>query len=229
MVYFFIFYLGAITGSFLLCIGEDWADGKIDLWRRSACPTCQTTLSILDLFPIFSQLALKNRCRYCKSPIGFKNLAYEVIVGFVFLLIAYINEETVYIIVETLLACILILMSIIDLKARWAPDSLQLITLVLILTLSYLDSSSWPSKFNIIFSLMFILFGILAQDYIGGADVKLIASLSLIIAPANLGLFLFIASLLGIAHYFVFAKKNNGSIPFVPMIATSFLLIRFYY
>lgn len=44
---------------------------------RSMCPNCRHRLSILDLIPVISWIALRGRCRYCRKPINF--LQYPLI------------------------------------------------------------------------------------------------------------------------------------------------------
>jgi leader peptidase (prepilin peptidase)/N-methyltransferase len=53
---------------------------------RSFCPKCSTSLKAPDLIPVFSQLFLKNRCRYCKEKISLRYPAVELITGLLWLL-----------------------------------------------------------------------------------------------------------------------------------------------
>jgi len=54
--------------------------------RRSFCPACRTKLAARDLIPVFSQLSLKNRCRYCHGKIAIRYPLIELFTGFLFLL-----------------------------------------------------------------------------------------------------------------------------------------------
>ena len=78
------FMFGAIFASFITCTawrvvrGEDWMLG------HSHCDTCGHELSTADLFPIFSYLALKGKCRYCGSKVPPRDLIFEIILGLVF-------------------------------------------------------------------------------------------------------------------------------------------------
>ena len=78
------FLFGAVFASFITCTawrvvrGEDWMLG------HSHCDTCGHELSTADLFPIFSYLALKGKCRYCGSKVPPRDLIFEIILGFVF-------------------------------------------------------------------------------------------------------------------------------------------------
>jgi leader peptidase (prepilin peptidase) / N-methyltransferase len=68
-VYVFGFVIGAILGSFAKATA-DRSIQDITFGKRSYCKECNTVLSWYDLFPVFSFLFLKGRCRYCGRPIA---------------------------------------------------------------------------------------------------------------------------------------------------------------
>ena len=76
--------LGAIAGSPANAIidrlprRESWFAG------RSHCDKCGHVLGWRDLVPVLSYLSLRGKCRYCRSPIGRRNLFVEILmaVGF---------------------------------------------------------------------------------------------------------------------------------------------------
>ena len=78
------FMFGAIFASFITCTawrvvrGEDWMLG------HSHCDTCGHELSTADLFPIFSYVALKGKCRYCGSKVPPRDLIFEILLGLLF-------------------------------------------------------------------------------------------------------------------------------------------------
>lgn len=78
------FLFGAIFASFITCTawrvvrGEDWMLG------HSHCDTCGHELSTADLFPIFSYIALKGKCRYCGSKVPPRDLIFEILLGLLF-------------------------------------------------------------------------------------------------------------------------------------------------
>lgn len=74
-----VFLLGLMLGSFASALswriprGFSWtADQKDGHAKpvRSQCTHCGHVLGVLDLFPLFSWLMLKGRCRYCGVAIG---------------------------------------------------------------------------------------------------------------------------------------------------------------
>lgn len=76
----FGFITGLILGSFI-----EAAAGRIGcketLWGRSHCPGCKHKLGYCDLFPVFSYLLLKGKCRYCHKKIPLEDLLVELIMG----------------------------------------------------------------------------------------------------------------------------------------------------
>lgn len=68
--YVFLFLFGIIVGSFLnVCIYRIPLKETV-VTERSHCMTCGHTLAWYDLFPLFSWLFLRGKCRYCKAPIS---------------------------------------------------------------------------------------------------------------------------------------------------------------
>jgi len=68
--YTYLFIFGLIFwsfGSVLIFRWRSWK--KWIIWGRSECPSCQHTLTILDLIPFFSYVFLRWKCRHCRSKI----------------------------------------------------------------------------------------------------------------------------------------------------------------
>ena len=69
LFYGFFFILGAIFGSFACC--QAWRIherlNQRSLGARSICLNCHHRLAWYDNLPIFSWLALRGRCRYCRQ------------------------------------------------------------------------------------------------------------------------------------------------------------------
>ncbi len=68
----------AALGSFLNALAHWLVGGPSLLKARSACPLCGATLAVRDLFPIFSYVGLRGRCRRCQGRINPLNLAAEL-------------------------------------------------------------------------------------------------------------------------------------------------------
>ncbi|EKD66818.1 MAG: hypothetical protein ACD_49C00009G0043 [uncultured bacterium (gcode 4)] len=68
--YAYLFIFGLIFwsfGSVLIFRWRSWK--KWIIWGRSECPSCQHTLTTLDLIPFFSYVFLRWKCRHCANKI----------------------------------------------------------------------------------------------------------------------------------------------------------------
>lgn len=81
--YLLVFYFGCIIGSFLNVVALRLPQ-ETSLSGRSRCGVCGHILSWLDLFPLFSYLWLRGRCRYCKKTIASRYFLFELVTGFLF-------------------------------------------------------------------------------------------------------------------------------------------------
>ena len=88
MIYLLLFVLGTLIGSFLnVCIWR-LPRGESVVAPPSHCPTCDTRLSLLDLFPLVSQLVLRGKCRYCGAKFSWRYFGIELLTGILFALVA---------------------------------------------------------------------------------------------------------------------------------------------
>ncbi len=74
------FIIGASLGSFAKALADRSLKDK-SFRGRSYCVKCQHPLNWYDLFPVFSYILLKGKCRYCHKRIGIEYLIIEVLTG----------------------------------------------------------------------------------------------------------------------------------------------------
>ncbi len=128
--------LGLMLGSFATALAYR-AERGIPWWRkgdRSGCPRCGKTLSLKDLIPLFSWLALKGRCRHCGGPVSPLYPATELALMMLCLLyyglygglVAPGGIVPVFLVLPFLWA-----LMIVDLRLKILPDSLVLVVAVL--------------------------------------------------------------------------------------------------
>mgnify|MGYP005775371237 FL=1 len=87
--YIIIFIIGSLFGSFYTLAVYRIPKRQDITHTHSYCPNCNHKLGLLDLFPIFSYIFLRGRCRYCKEKIRPRYLILEILSGTLFLVIAY--------------------------------------------------------------------------------------------------------------------------------------------
>lgn len=96
IIIIYVALFGLIIGSFLnVCIyripaGRNVAKG------HSMCMDCGHNLGVLDLVPVFSWLFLRGKCRYCGSPIASRYAKIEGLTGMVFLSVALLRTNWIF-------------------------------------------------------------------------------------------------------------------------------------
>jgi len=87
-LYAIIFIIGTFFGSFFTLAVYRIPKKEDILIKHSYCPNCDHKLGFFDLFPIFSYLFLKGKCRYCGNKIRPRYLILEILSGVTFLIAA---------------------------------------------------------------------------------------------------------------------------------------------
>jgi len=93
----FIFAWGCCIGSFLNVVIYRLPRDKSIVSPPSACPKCNEHIRFYDNIPLFSWLALRGKCRFCKTPISPRYITIELFVGLLFLGLFLLYFHTGYI------------------------------------------------------------------------------------------------------------------------------------
>lgn len=135
-LYCFIFFFGAILGSFahsyLYRFDENHTNAEVTIfYPRSFCPQCKNQLKSWMIIPIISYFLSFGKCSFCKKDIKFNYLSYEILFGLIAIFI-YITSDAEYIAFINLCFVVLIFLQIsLDLKYLVLSTSLSLIIIVL--------------------------------------------------------------------------------------------------
>lgn len=120
------FIYGIAIGSFLnVVIWRLPRGGSVLTPTWSYCPRCENRLGTLDLFPVFSFLALRRRCRYCRAPISWRYPAIELLTGLLFAAVALRFGGSANTIFFCLFTAALVCVFFIDLEHFIIPDGLN--------------------------------------------------------------------------------------------------------
>ena len=76
--------LGPAVGNYACSVVYRLPIGKTPFERHPFCGHCNADLKPIDLFPIFSWLSTKGKCRYCKGIIPSIYTVIEVLCGLIF-------------------------------------------------------------------------------------------------------------------------------------------------
>lgn len=194
-----IFILGAIVGSFINVISDRYNTGLSFLRGRSFCFSCGSTLTKRDLFPVFSFLFLRGKCRYCDSKIPSLTFWVEICMGLLSLFAAFKSglfdfsivdnfyfiipnfywlSFTSYLILLSIFATIL-LISVYDLRHFIIPDPFLIAFFIFALGYKFFVSSLSQIGFDLIAGVILLLpfltiFIVSKGRWIGFGDVKYI-------------------------------------------------------
>lgn len=227
-----IFVLGTVFGSFLNCLAWRLIHGGTVLKGRSKCPSCEHTLNALDLFPIFSWLFLKGRCRYCKAEISWRYPLTELISGVLFLLGLLRLDISWELLFFLIFESCLFTLTITDLDDYIIPDGC-IITSTVTWLLYALVVRMQPADMFIhllaglvlgasVLGLSLIMDKLLKKETMGGGDIKLLSVCGLVLGPIGALFMLLMACIIGLVFAVITKyRKNNSELqfPFGPSIA----------
>ena len=126
-----------MVGSFLnVCVLRIPA-GQSIVSPRSRCPACQALIKTYDNIPVLSWLVLGARCRNCKAKISALYPAVELLTGFLFLGSFLAFGLTWQGIKWAVFSCLLVVLTITDLRERILPDKVNFTGLGIGLGLSF--------------------------------------------------------------------------------------------
>ncbi len=227
-----IFIFGLILGSFLNCLLWRMYKGESFVSGRSYCPSCRHDLSFWDLFPLFSFLFLKGKCRYCKSKISYQYPLVELAVAVLFLFVYIQVGITMEMFFLWTIMFLFVAIFVYDLKYYIVPDSFILIGIVT--SFLWIIFSSWDISYllsAIGASLFFFLIWFFSKGLaMGFGDVKLAFFLGLLLGYPNIitGVFLgfLFGAVIGTVMMLLQKKQLKSEIPFAPfLIAGSFIAL----
>ncbi len=237
MYIFLFFLLGLILGSFYVNLGIRIGENENICFPSSHCDNCSHKLKFYDLFPVLSYIFLKGKCRYCMKTISPFYPLLELLTGILFSISFIVFAFSLKLILALILSSLLIIVIVTDFKYYLIPDSILLITLILIFVYNYLDKGFISSlkylsygliMFVFIYSIMLIGNYLLKKESLGGGDVKLLGVLGTSFLPLLSFFALTIASFFAlIPAVYVSIKTKEKIIPFGPFIILAFLLILF--
>jgi leader peptidase (prepilin peptidase)/N-methyltransferase len=118
-------FLGAAQARLGAAIDGESTYADTSFWTgRSICPVCRQALTVRDLVPVVSWLALGRRCRHCGAPVPVDYAAIEAGSVAAFLLAFWVGGPWPVVLVHALLGAILIALVVVDLRRQLLPDAL---------------------------------------------------------------------------------------------------------
>jgi leader peptidase (prepilin peptidase)/N-methyltransferase len=242
LVLIFCVVAGLVVGSFLTVVVDRVPRGGSVVAPPSACGACGTRLTVPDLVPVVSWLALRGRCRHCGARIGVEPLVLELATAGLFVLFGLEFGADPVLPAFCILGAALVALVWIDLREFRLPREITYTAFVLgaaALTVAALVDDE-PERIWKAFVGAGIALAIMGLIYLGSrgqmgdGDVRLSPLLGLFLGYLHLGtvpvgLFLgfLIGAVVGVIGMVTGAAGRKTALPFGPFLAAGTALAIF--
>jgi len=123
------FIFGIVFGSFLNVVILRIPKDESIIFGASHCTSCGNKLKAWHNIPLLSWLFLRGKCSYCKVKISIQYPLIELVSGLIFVALAYKFSLSLPIFFIAMSFLMLLALSVIDLKYKMIPDSLNLLAI----------------------------------------------------------------------------------------------------
>lgn len=212
LLYGIIFLYGIVIGSFLnVCILR--IPAKESMIPGSHCISCGHRLRWYDLFPLFSYIFLRGRCRYCGEKISIQYPLVEGINGILYIIIFLVNDFSFLSIIYCLMSSALLVISVVDWRTYEIPLSCNLFLLGLGIIVCLMDFQNFMDHLVGLVAVsapLYLLYLLSGGRAIGGGDVKLMGAAGLILGVKLIVLAFFLGCILGSVIHLLRMKLSGA-------------------
>jgi len=227
IIIFFIF--GIVIGSFLNVVILRIPKKESVVFPASHCPTCKTPLKWWHNIPIFSYIALKGKCAFCKEKISIQYPLIELMSGFIVAIVYYKNGFDIFSVMLMATFLSLLVSSMVDLKYK----AITYIMNVLPVTFAIFSSQDIVSNFTN--ALLFAGGAVFIRDYIsafidkeamGDGDILVFATMGAVLGVKLSLMAIFLGAIFAIfpSIYNRIANKDL-ELPFIPFLSLGLLVV----
>jgi len=124
------FVFGIVFGSFLNVVILRIPKDESIVFGASHCTSCGAKLKPWHNIPLISWIFLRGKCAYCANKISIQYPLIELLSGLIFLALAYKYSLSLPLFFVGMSFLMLLALSVIDLKYKMIPDSLNLLAIV---------------------------------------------------------------------------------------------------
>jgi prepilin signal peptidase PulO-like enzyme (type II secretory pathway) len=232
---YFVIVMSLLLGSFFNVVAIRLLKKESISYPPSHCNFCNHRLGFLDLFPLFSYVLLKGRCRYCKEQISHLYPLGEGMTAIIFFVVYKEIGLTSELIPAILLSTLLILSVLTDIREKLILDVITLPSIVVLVIVRFFIGEE-PFLTYLIgggvgFGLLLLL-AVVSKGGMGGGDIKLYAAIGVVLGPAltvmSLVLASFVGAVVGILLISLKIVKRKEPIAFGPSIMIGTLVAYLY-
>lgn len=188
------FVLGSIIGSFLNVVILRTPLHQSIVKEPSHCFSCGHRLAWYDMFPIFSWIFLRGKCRYCGEKISPRYMIVEAVTAVLYCLAYLVFGFKLELAFSAVLFAVLVVLSAIDIDRFEIPYWCSITTAVLgVIAIFVFKETPWHERL-IAMGVILVIFVILVLvGGMGGGDLQLMVGASLL-----LGYKIFVALFIGV-------------------------------
>jgi len=202
IIFFFsIFMIGIFLGSFLnVCIYRLPKEESV-IKKPSHCLKCGTKIKMVDLFPIFSWIKLKGKCRMCHEKFSIRYPLVELLNGVLWIFSFLIFGITIKALIISLLFSTLVLIFFMDFDTQLISIGVvNFIGILAILNFIFVKDVSLTGCLigALVVSLPLLLLNVLSGGRaMGFGDVYLMAAAGLFLGIKGVAVAMFLGLVLG--------------------------------
>lgn len=187
-MFIFVFVFGSVIGSFLNVVILRTPLHQSIITEPSHCFSCGHRLAWYDMFPVFSWLFLRGKCRYCKAKISPRYMIFEALCGasylaaYIFFVFIPQTPDWWALGFSAVMFAVLIVLSGIDIDHFEIPYWCSITIAVLgVASFFVFDNIPWYERL-ISFGVVLVMFVILVLvGGMGGGDMQLMSAASLLL------------------------------------------------
>lgn len=235
--YCLFFIIGICLGSFYNVLGMRVPCSKSIIKPKSHCEKCNHELKWYELIPIISFLIQKGKCRNCHTKLSLFYPIIELSTGLLFLVSFYSFGFSLELIIALTLVSLFMIVIVSDISYLIIPDTFIIIPSILIFIVKVIQNGIVVGLIQIsygiicfIFMYLIMLLGnkLFKKESLGGADIKLMFLVGLVLDPMLAIIVIFLASIIALPVSLILLIKNKEHvIPFGPFIVLGLLIVYF--
>ncbi len=188
------FVLGSIIGSFLNVVILRTPLHQSIVKEPSHCFSCGHRLAWYDMFPIFSWIFLRGKCRYCGEKISPRYMIVEAATAVLYCLAYLVFGFRLELAFSAVLFAVLVVLSAIDIDRFEIPYWCSITTAVLgVIAIFVFKETPWHERLIAMGVIMVIFVILVLVGGMGGGDLQLMIGASLL-----LGYKVFVALFIGV-------------------------------
>ncbi len=218
---------GLLFGSFLNVLILRIPKEESIVFPGSHCPKCNNKLKWWHNIPVLSWLMLGGKCYFCKEKISIQYPLIELATAAIFALVYWKLQNVPFAVITGLVFALLLGLSVIDLRYKAVPDSLNLSALTLAIFASdtilanFVNALLFAGGFSL---LRFYVSFILQKEALGEADIMIAATIGAMVGLKLGAVAIFLSAIIALP-VFVVIREKDLEVPYIPFLALALFIV----